>query len=55
MVDHDYGLAAPEIFMAIAAMVMLMIGVFSKSENAARNVSWLAVLTMIVALVLVQA
>ncbi len=53
MVDHDYGLAAPEIFLAIAAMVMLMIGVFSKSENAARNVSWLAVLTMIATLVIV--
>lgn len=53
MVEHDYSLAAPEIFMAVAAMAMLMIGVFSKGESAARNVSWLAVLTMIVALVLV--
>ena len=51
--NHVYGLAGPEIFLAIAAMVQLMVGVFSRSGSAVRVTCWLAVLTMIVALVLV--
>ncbi|PJK29642.1 NADH-quinone oxidoreductase subunit NuoN [Minwuia thermotolerans] len=50
---HDYGLAGPEIFLAIASMVLLMVGVFSRSASAVRITCWLAVLSMIVALVLV--
>ncbi|WP_417515229.1 NADH-quinone oxidoreductase subunit NuoN [Minwuia sp.] len=50
---HDYALATPEIFVAIASMVMLMFGVFSKGENAARNTAWMAVVVMIVAIILV--
>ncbi|WP_416896802.1 MAG: NADH-quinone oxidoreductase subunit NuoN [Minwuia sp.] len=53
MISHDYALATPEIFMAVAAMAMLMIGVFSKSENAARMVSWIGIAVLLVALVLV--
>lgn len=53
MVSHAYGLALPEIFLAISAMALLMIGVFSKGENAARNTAWLAVAVLVVALVLV--
>ncbi|ANK81194.1 MAG: NADH-quinone oxidoreductase subunit N [Rhizobiales bacterium NRL2] len=52
---HDYGLAGPEIFLAIASMVLLMVGVFNKSATAVRVTCWLAVLSMIVALVLVVA
>ncbi|MET4699682.1 NADH-quinone oxidoreductase subunit N [Constrictibacter sp. MBR-5] len=39
--------AVPEIFMAIAAMGMLMYGVF-KGEGAARSVSWIAVAVLAV-------
>lgn len=53
MVSHAYGLALPEIFLAISAMALLMIGVFSKGENAARNTAWLAVAVLVVALILV--
>ncbi|MFA7430112.1 MAG: NADH-quinone oxidoreductase subunit NuoN [Rhodospirillaceae bacterium] len=40
--------AAPEVFMAIAGMVLLMIGVFQKGD-ATKLVGWLAVAVMVVA------
>jgi len=54
MVDqvHDYWLAAPEIFLAIAAMVLLMLGVF-RGDGSTRFVAWLSVAALAVALVLV--
>ena len=39
--------AAPEIFLAIASMVLLMLGVF-RGDKAARTVSWFAVLILLV-------
>ena len=39
--------AAPEIFLAIATMVLLMLGVF-RGDKAARTVSWFAVLILLV-------
>ncbi len=44
-------LAAPEIFLAIAGMALLMLGVF-KGEESARLVSWLAIATLAVTAVL---
>lgn len=41
--------ASPEIFLACAAMAMMMVGVFVKAENAYRVVSTLAIVTLIVA------
>ncbi len=41
--------ALPEIFLAIAAMLLLMLGVFSSEENNTRMVSYASVLVLIVA------
>lgn len=41
--------ASPEIFLACAAMAMMMVGVFVKAENAYRVVSTLAIVTLVVA------
>lgn len=44
--------ALPEIYMALAAMALLMLGVF-RGEGSARAVSWTAVVVLIVAAILV--
>ncbi|MDP6874951.1 MAG: NADH-quinone oxidoreductase subunit NuoN [Alphaproteobacteria bacterium] len=49
---HDYATAAPEIFLAIMAMVLLMLGVF-RGNQSTRLLSWLAVATFAVALLMV--
>ncbi len=42
--------ALPEIFLAISAMLLLMLGVFSSEENNTRMVSYASVLVLIVAI-----
>ncbi len=49
---HDYATAAPEIFLAVSAMVLLMLGVF-RGNQSTRLLSWLAVAVFAVTLVLV--
>ena len=49
----NLGAALPEIFMAVSALALLMLGVFVGKDKAFRTVSWLAVAAQIVALVLV--
>ena len=49
---HDYAVAAPEIFLAIASMVLLMIGVY-RGNGATRLLSWLAVLCFAITLTMV--
>ncbi len=41
--------ASPEIFLACAAMAMMMVGVFVRAENAYRVVSTLAIVSLVVA------
>jgi NADH-quinone oxidoreductase subunit N len=48
----DITIARPELFVAIAAMMLLMVGVF-QGDNSARMISWLGVGVLIVAGVLV--
>ncbi len=50
----DFLPALPEFFMACAAMVLLVLGVF-QGDKATREISWLAVLALVVGLVLVVA
>ena len=45
--------ALPEIFLAIAAMLLLMLGVFSRDESGARTVSYGCILVLIVAIIFV--
>lgn len=52
MVMPEFSIASAEIFLAIAAMALLMIGVFRK-EGAFKLVSWLAVFALIIAALLV--
>jgi NADH-quinone oxidoreductase subunit N len=54
MLDHDYALAAPEIVLAVWAMVLLMVGVF-QGDRSTRLVAWLAVAGMAFAFLLVYA
>ncbi len=49
---HDYATAAPEIFLAIAAMGLLMLGVF-RGNGSTRLLSWLAVLCFAITLIMV--
>ncbi|MBT4487166.1 MAG: NADH-quinone oxidoreductase subunit NuoN [Rhodospirillaceae bacterium] len=49
---HDYAMAAPEIFLALAAMILLMLGVF-RGNRSTRMLCWLAVASFAVALLLV--
>ena len=49
---HDYALAAPEIFLALAAMALLMLGVF-RGNQSTRLLCWLAVAAFAIALFLV--
>ena len=44
--------ALPEMFLAASAMVLLLLGVFQHGDHVAREISWLAVLVLIVAAVL---
>jgi len=53
-ISADLTAAAPELFVAVAGMVMLMFGAF-RGENSARFVSWLGVGVLIVAALLVIA
>ena len=50
--SHNYVTAAPEIFLAIASMVLLMIGVF-RGDGSTRLLSYLAVLAFAVTLAIV--
>ncbi|MCS5599555.1 MAG: NADH-quinone oxidoreductase subunit N, partial [Rhodospirillales bacterium] len=45
--------AIPEIFLAIAAMILLMIGVYSRQEQSARIVSYASIVVLIITLILV--
>ena len=54
MLDHEYALAAPEIFLAAWAMALLMLGVF-RGDGSTRLVSWLAIAGMAFAFLLVFA
>ena len=49
----NLGAALPEMFLAVSALALLMLGVFTGKDKAFRTVSWLAVLAQIVTLVLV--
>jgi len=53
--SFDYVAAAPEIFLAIAAMALLMYGVFRPEARAGRETGWLAVAVLLVGFVLVVA
>src|SRR5260370_34213076 len=44
--------ALPEIFLAASAMLLLLIGVFQREDHAAREVSWLAVIVLLIAIAL---
>ena len=46
-------IATPELIVAIGALVMLMVGVFSKSENISRTITSLSALVLLTALVAV--
>ena len=48
----DLTLALPEIFLGAAAMVLLMVGVFSKESTAARTVSYASILVLLFTIVL---
>ena len=50
----DFLPALPEFFMALAAMALLMLGVF-QGDRAAREVSWLSVLALVIGIALVAA
>jgi NADH-quinone oxidoreductase subunit N len=50
----DFLPALPEFFTAIAAMALLILGVF-QGDRAAREVSWLAILALVIAIALVAA
>jgi NADH-quinone oxidoreductase subunit N len=47
--------ALPEIFLAVAAMALLILGVFQGEARAAKEVSWLAVVVLVVAIFMVGA
>ncbi|MCG8490237.1 MAG: NADH-quinone oxidoreductase subunit NuoN [Sneathiellales bacterium] len=49
---HNFSIALPEIFLAVASMVLLMLGVF-KGKGATGMVSWLAVGSILFAALLV--
>lgn len=49
----NLGAALPEIFMAVSALALLMLGVFSGKDKAFRTVSWLAVAVQLVTIILV--
>src|SRR5260221_11080411 len=45
--------ALPQMFLAASAMLLLLIGVFQRDDHAAREVSWLAVIVLLIAIALV--
>jgi NADH-quinone oxidoreductase subunit N len=47
--------ALPEIFLAVAAMALLILGVFQGEARAAKEVSWLSVVVLVVAIFMVGA
>ena len=49
---HDYATAAPEIFLAVSAMVLLMLGVF-RGDQSTKLLSWLAVAAFAASLLMV--
>ncbi|WP_415236765.1 NADH-quinone oxidoreductase subunit NuoN [Sneathiella sp.] len=49
---HDFSIALPEIFLALASMALLMFGVY-KGKGATKPVSWMATISLIIAAVLV--
>jgi NADH-quinone oxidoreductase subunit N len=49
---HDYATAAPEIFLAVVAMGLLMLGVF-RGDGSTALLSWLAVLAFAITLIIV--
>jgi len=49
---HNYAIAAPEILLAVAAMALLMLGVF-RGDQSTKLVAWLAVASMVAAIFLV--
>ena len=49
---HDYAIAAPEIFLAVAAMVLLMVVVF-RGNSSTRALSWASVGCVVAALIFV--
>ena len=51
----NYLPALPEIFLLVAAMALLLLGVFQGELRAAREVSWLAVAVLIVTIAMVSA
>jgi NADH-quinone oxidoreductase subunit N len=53
MVMPDFSIALAEIFLACAAMTLLMIGAF-RGNNSTTLVSWLAVVSLIVAALMIQ-
>lgn len=50
---HDFAIAFPEIFLAVASMALLMVGVFQKPGSSSNLVSWLGVLALGITLILV--
>ncbi|WP_443082682.1 NADH-quinone oxidoreductase subunit NuoN [Thalassospira sp. CH_XMU1420-2] len=50
----NLGAALPEMFMAVSALALLMLGVFAGKDKAFRTVSWLAVAVQVVAVILVM-
>ena len=53
-VAYSLGVALPEVFVALASMALLLVGVF-RGESFARSVTWLAVAVLVIAGVLVAA
>ncbi|WP_420823336.1 NADH-quinone oxidoreductase subunit NuoN [Thalassospira lohafexi] len=49
----NLGAALPEIFMAVSALALLMLGVFAGKDKAFRTVSWLAVAAQVITIILV--
>ena len=45
----DFSLAAPEIFLAVAAMALLVLGAFMQERPAARVISYGSVLCLLIA------
>ncbi|HXE16482.1 MAG TPA: NADH-quinone oxidoreductase subunit NuoN [Stellaceae bacterium] len=52
---HNFISALPEIFLAVSAMALLMLGVFQSEARAAREVSWLGVVVLVIAIFMVGA
>ena len=53
-ISADLAVIWPELFVAVAAMVLLMFGAF-RNENSARFISWLSIAVLVIAALLVLA